>query len=162
MSFTVRGIPQQIADEVRRTHRSPGYGHPAHLETATGTGPCRCCLSPFVAGRDQRLLFTWRPPGDASSLMAPGPVFIHATHCTAYEGEGFPEGLRALPLAFEARAAHSRVAALTRDGDRPAEAQIESLFADAGTQWLHLRHAEAGCFIARVERRKERRIGRAQ
>ena len=63
MRFIVRGIPQEMADEVRRTHLSPGYGHPAHLELARGTGPCRCCLRPFVPGREQRLLFTYRPPG---------------------------------------------------------------------------------------------------
>lgn len=150
--FTVRGVPQEIADEVRRTRRSPGYGHPVYAEVASGTGPCRCCLQPFVEGRDQRLLFTWRPPGDGSSLMAPGPVFIHAEHCDAYDGAGFPAALRALPLAFEARGAHSRVPALSSDPALTAEAHIEGLFADAGTQWLHLRHAQAGCLIARIER----------
>lgn len=152
MRFTVRGIPQEIADEVRRTRRSPGYGHPAHEEVASGTGPCRCCLEPFVAGRDRRLLFTWRPPGDGSSLMAPGPVFIHAEHCVAFDGAGFPATLRALPLAFEARGTHSRVAALSSDAGLPAESHITALFADAANQWLHLRHAQAGCFIARIDR----------
>ena len=152
MQFTVRGIPQSVADEVRRTRRSPGYGHPAHFEVASGSGPCRCCLQPFVEGRDERLLFTWRPQGDGSSLMAPGPVFIHARHCDAYDAAGFPEALRALPLAFEARGAQSRVAAVTSDADRPAEAHVEALFADAENRWLHLRHAQAGCFIARIDR----------
>ena len=152
MRFTVRGIPQEIADEVRRTRRSPGYGHPAHEELAAGTGPCRCCLQPFVAGRDRRLLFTWRPLGDATSLMAPGPIFIHAEHCTAYHGSGFPEALRALPLAFEARGKHSRVTALLADRALPAEEHIEALLTHAGNEWLHLRHAQAGCFIARIER----------
>jgi hypothetical protein len=109
MEFIVRGVPQEIADEVRRTHRSPGYGHPAHLEVAAGTGPCRCCLRTFVPGVDRRLLFTYRPQGRGNSLTAPGPVFIHASHCDAYVGEGFPEGLRSLPLAFESRIAGSRV-----------------------------------------------------
>ena len=90
MRFTVRGVPQEVADEVRRTRLSPGYGHPVHLEVARGTGPCRCCLEPFVAGRDQRLLFTFRPRSEDGSLMAPGPVFIHAGHCEAFAGAGFP------------------------------------------------------------------------
>jgi hypothetical protein len=151
MRFIVRGVPQSIAEEVRRTRRSPGYGHPAHLETATGTGPCRCCLRPFVPGVDQRLLFTYRPPARGDSLSAPGPVFIHADHCDPWEGDGFPDALRELPLAFEARAAHSRVTALSCDG-RPAEAQVRELFESGGADWLHLRHAEAGCFIASVVR----------
>ncbi len=151
MQFTVRGIPQHVADEVRRTRRSPGYGHPAHLETASGTGPCRCCLKPFAVGRDQRLLFTWRPAGD-SSLMAPGPVFIHADHCVAHSGDGFPDELRELPLAFEARLPGSKVVALLARADRSAEEQIRELFDEHAASWLHVRHAQAGCFIARVER----------
>ena len=151
-SFIVRGVPQEVADEVRRTRLSPGFGHPAHLELARGTGPCRCCLRPFVAGRDQRLLFTYRPPGIGGCLMAPGPVFIHAEHCEAYAGDGFPEALRALPVAFEARVSGSRVTELSARPDASAEAQIRVLFDDHHAQWLHVRHAEAGCYIARVDR----------
>jgi hypothetical protein len=152
MQFNVRGIPQEIADEVRRTRLSPGYGHPAHLEVARGTGPCRCCLRPFSPGRDQRLLFTYRPPGDGGSLMAPGPVFIHAEHCDAFAGDGFPEALRDVALAFEARAPGSRVSEVSARAEVPAEAQIKVLFEDHFAKWLHVRHAEAGCFIARVDR----------
>lgn len=154
MEFSVRGVPQEIADEVRRTHRSPGYGHPAHLEVATGTGPCRCCLRTFEPGVDRRLLFTFRPTGFGNSLTAPGPVFIHAEHCDAYEGVGFPDGLRSLPLAFESRAAGSRVTGFSANAAEPAEAQIQRLFTADGAEWLQVRHAEAGCFIARVEARE--------
>lgn len=152
MQYIIRGIPQEVADEVRRTRLSPGYGHPAHLEIASGTGPCRCCLRTFVPGKDRRLLFTYRPPNAQGSLMAPGPVFIHAEHCDAFSAEGFPEALRALPLAFEARASGSRVIELSARHDVPAEAQMNVLFEELSAQWLHLRHAEAGCFIARVDR----------
>lgn len=150
MRFTIRGIPQEIADEARRTRRSPDYGHPAHLEIARGTGPCRCCLRPFTPGVDERLLFTYRPDGDDSSLMAPGPIYIHAAHCTAYAGADFPEELRVLPLALEARAAGSRVVTLERVID--SGSQITRLLDSRETAWLHVRHAEAGCFIARVDR----------
>ena len=84
--------------------------------------------------------------------MAPGPVFIHAEHCEAFQGRGFPDALRALPLAFEGRSAGSRVNELSRRPDVPAEAQMRVLFEDHAAEWLHLRHAEAGCFIARVDR----------
>ncbi len=152
MRYLVRSVPQEVADEVRRTRRAPDYGHPAHLELASGTGPCRCCLRPFAPGREQRLLFTFRPRADDGSLMAPGPVFIHADHCDAYAGEGFPDALRDLPLAFEARSSGSRVTALLAGAGVPAETQMSTLFASDQVRWLHLRHAEAGCFIARIER----------
>lgn len=151
MQFIVRGIPQEVADEVRRTHASPGYGHPAHLEVASGTGPCRCCLRPFVAGVDRRLLFTYRPAGDGSSLMAPGPVFIHAAHCEAFAGDGFPPRLRELPLAFEARASGGRVIAVSAQPGISAEQQIELLLVRDDVHWVHVRHAEAGCYIAAVK-----------
>lgn len=152
MRFLVRSVPQEIADEVRRTRRAPNYGHPAHLEVASGSGPCRCCLRPFVPGREQRLLFTFRPRADDGALMAPGPVFIHADHCEAYRGDGFPDALRELPLAFEARTSGSRVSALLAGAGVPAETQMSTLFASDDVRWLHVRHAEAGCFIARIER----------
>lgn len=152
MNYIVSGVSQEVADEVRRTRRAPGYGHPAHEELATGTGPCRCCLRPFVPGSERRLLFTYRPPSRAGSLNAPGPVFIHAEHCEAFAGPGFPDALRALPLAFEARAGHSRVTALLADRGETPETQMERLFA-ADAEWLHVRHADAGCFIACVDRR---------
>jgi hypothetical protein len=152
MGYIVRGVSQEVADEVRRTRRAPGYGHPAHEELATGTGPCRCCLRPFVPGAERRLLFTYRPPARAGTLNAPGPVFIHAEHCEAYAEPGFPDTLRDLPLAFEARAGQSRVMALSAGTGEPAETRMERLFA-ANAEWLHVRHAEAGCFIACVDRR---------
>jgi hypothetical protein len=151
MSFIVRGIPQQVADEVRRTRLSPGYGHPAHLEVATGTGPCRCCLRTFAPGVDRRLLFTWRPPGDGSSLMAPGPVFIHAEHCEAFAGEGFPDGLSELALAFEARATGGRVTAISAHPGVSAERQLSSLLSQPEVRWVQVRHAVAGCYIASVQ-----------
>jgi hypothetical protein len=161
MKYVIRSIPQEVADEVRRTRLAPGYGHPAHLEIASGTGPCRCCLQKFVPQQDRRLLFTYRPPG-VGSLMAPGPVFIHADHCDAFTGDGFPEGLRDLPLAFEARASGSRVIELSARQDVPAEAQMTVLFDELPAQWLHIRHAEAGCFIARVDRAPAARLTIAQ
>jgi hypothetical protein len=152
MKFAVCGVPQGVADEVRRTRRAPGYGHPAHLEVASGTGPCRCCLRPFVPGAEERLLFTFRPGGDDTSLMAPGPVFIHAGSCEAWSGAGFPDGLRTLPLAFEARASGSRVTYLVSRPEIAPEAQLETLLGAGRADWVHLRHADAGCFIARVDR----------
>jgi hypothetical protein len=84
--------------------------------------------------------------------MAPGPVFIHAGHCAAYSGNGFPDGLREVPLAFEARASGSRVLELSARPDISAEAQMAVLFDELCAQWLHVRHAQAGCYIARVDR----------
>ena len=102
MGFRVAGIPGSLAAEVRRTLRSPQYGHPAHRETATGYGPCRLCLRTFVEGVEERILFTYQPFSDPGSVPAPGPVFIHAGPCDRYEAPVFPPDLRRLPLLLEA------------------------------------------------------------
>jgi hypothetical protein len=57
--------------------------------------------------------------------------------------------LRGLPLAFEARIVGSRVNGFSASSD-PAEAQIQQPFTANGAEWLQLRHADAGCFIACV------------
>lgn len=84
--------------------------------------------------------------------MAPGPVFIHADHCEAFAGDGFPQELRSLPLAFEARASGSRVIGISARQELSAEVQMSVLFDESFAQWLHVRHAVAGCYIARVDR----------
>ncbi len=57
-SYRVIAIPEQIAQHVRATLKSPQYGHPAHVEVAKGYGPCRSCLQTFHTGEEQRILFT--------------------------------------------------------------------------------------------------------
>src|SRR3712207_5254186 len=94
--FRVIAIPTELADAVRATRKSPGYGHPVHAEVATGYGPCRHCLRTFEVGRDRRLLFTHDAFSRTESLPLPGPVFIHEAPCARYaEGGDFPEDMRA-------------------------------------------------------------------
>jgi hypothetical protein len=75
--FRVAAIPTKVADLVRSTMRSPGYGHPAHAEVATGYGPCRHCLRDFQVGKERRILFTYDPFHGIEPLPLPGPIFIH-------------------------------------------------------------------------------------
>ena len=152
LRYRIRGLPAVVTDEVRRTLRSPGYGHPVMAEVAGGTGPCRQCLGTFEVGVDRRLLFTHRPQADAGTITAPGPVFIHERECPRYDAAAFPAGLESLPLAIEARA-NAGVVLRCRVGSGDAARQaVEKLLEDPAVSHLYLRHAEAGCFIARVDR----------
>jgi hypothetical protein len=146
-------LPSPIADEARRTGRSPGYGHPAHVEVATGYGPCRQCLRKFRAGEERRLLFTFDAFAGLSTYPQPGPIFIHEEPCAPWEAPGaFPDELRELPLTLEAYGRdrwpllHERVA---RGG---VDEAIQRLLSLPAAEYLHLRNSEAGCYIARVER----------
>src|SRR5512132_1092925 len=94
-TFRVAAIPTKVADLVRSSMRSPGYGHPAHAELATGYGPCRHCLRDFQVGKERRILFTYDPFHGIEPLPLPGPIFIHEEPCERFsEDAGFPADLR--------------------------------------------------------------------
>lgn len=131
--------------------KSPQYGHPVHTEIATGYGPCRLCLQTFEVGADERLLFTYQPFTDPAALPAPGPVFIHRAPCERYDGSDLPAALRSIPLVLEGYGADGALVAQRRVGTSPFEALLQDVFASAAVQYAHLRNAEAGCFIARVD-----------
>jgi hypothetical protein len=152
MQYKVVPIAAEIARAVREKMKSPQYGHPAHAETAKGYGPCRVCLEKFVAGAEERILFTYNAFENLSPLPLPGPVFIHRRECRAFAANEFPPALRDLPLLFEAYGAESVL--IAREALRPAEIdrQIGALFARESVGFINLRNAEAGCFVARVER----------
>jgi len=151
--YRVVAIPQAVADSVRTTRSSPGYGHPAHAEVATGYGPCRLCLRDFRVGEERRILFTYDPFAGSEALPLPGPVFIHEAPCRRHgEDAGFPEDLRGRPLTLNAYARGRRLLAQEYLGDGGAEAGIESLLARPEVDYIHVRDTRAGCYDLRIER----------
>jgi hypothetical protein len=94
-----------------------------HRERALGTGPCRECLSTFVVGEEERLLFTYDAFVNAEHRPQPGPVFIHAGRCCPYDDAGYPRGLSGLPVVAEAHCGMGRVYLCSRcspDANRPS------------------------------------------
>lgn len=150
--YHVLGLADEISREIRRTLLAPDYGHPVVRELARGTGPCRACLDLFEVGKEDRLLFTYRPAGGEGTLGSPGPVFIHAEPCRQFRGAGFPSGLRSLPLLFEAWASGNRILSARRASGADIDAVLTESLADPRVDYLHVRHAEAGCHITRVNR----------
>lgn len=132
--------------------KSPQYGHPAHVETAAGYGPCRLCLQTFQVGVEERLLFTYQPFSDPEALPAPGPVFIHRDGCVRYDGGELPQALRPLPLAVEGYGADGELLVQRRVGAIPFEDVLGGVLDSPAVRYAHLRNAEAGCFIARIDR----------
>ena len=153
MPFRTIPIPATLAESARSDRRSPQYGHPAHVERATGYGPCRLCLETFRVGDDERLLFTYNPFESLDAYPSPGPIFVHAAGCTPFDRpEGFPESLRALPLTLEAYAPGRWLVARERVEGGDVEGAATRLFAHAAVAYVHVRNTEAGCYIARLER----------
>jgi len=151
--FRTIPIPATIADTARTTGRSPQYGHPVHTELAAGTGPCRLCLNTFQIGAEQRSLFTYNPFAGLDDYPSPGPIFVHAAGCTAFDqASGFPESLRALPLTLEGYADGRWLVAREVVDLGDVEGAATRLFAHPSVHYVHVRNSEAGCYIARLER----------
>jgi hypothetical protein len=151
-TYQVIPVSETLAQKVRTTLKAPGYGHPAHVETASGYGPCRLCLKKFREGEEDRILFTYDPFRGLDSYPSPGPVFIHREDCPHYDQEGFPADLRDLPLTLEAYGEDRWIMARERIVDGEVDGAIERLLAQEAVRYLHVRNTEAGCYIARVER----------
>ena len=151
--FRVLSIPEELAQQARTTKKSPQYGHPAHIEVATGYGPCRQCLRRFQEGQDSRLLFTYNPFEGHDPYPSPGPIFIHEQPCETYPADGgFPEELRNLPLILEAYGQGRWLITQERVQEGKVEEAIERVFSLPAVEYIHVRNLEAGCFIAQVER----------
>jgi Protein of unknown function (DUF1203) len=152
-NIRVVAIATEVAEEVRKTMRSPVYGFPAHAEMASGTGPCRHCLRTFTPSSDRRILFTYDRFTGVESLPQPGPVYIHAEPCEHYdENAGFPEQLRDSPRTLEAYA-HGRILveqAYVADGN--FEPALERFFERPDVHYVQVQSTTAGCFTFRLER----------
>jgi len=153
MSFRVIAIPTKVVELVRSTMRSPGYGHPAHLEVAAGYGPCRHCLRTFDVGAENRILFTYDPFHGVERLPLPGPVFIHADPCARFdERGGVPETLRHHRLTVAGYGSGRRLCSEQYVTDGNVEGVIDRLFANSDIRYIHVRDTDAGCYDFRVER----------
>ena len=148
--FRIVALEEKVAEDVRARLRAPVYGHPAHVEVATGTGPCRLCLRPFEVGAEERLLFTYNPFPEGAT-PSPGPVFVHPRACPRFEADGFPSELSSLPLLLEGYDAGG-MALVRRAVNGDPAGDIEDVLDSAGVSFAHVRNAEAGCFIARIDR----------
>ena len=152
-SFHVKAIPDEISRAARTTLKSPQYGHVAQVDVASGTGPCRQCLKTFEVGRERRILFTYNPFDGVDPYPTPGPIFVHEEPCATHNSEnGFPEGLRQLPLIFEGYGRDRWLEAREKVNDGAAETAIEKIFQLPAVEYIHVRHAQAGCFIAHISR----------
>jgi len=151
-TMRIVAMPTEVANEVRSTLKAPTYGFPAHVETAGDAAPCRHCLKTFVAGKDERILFTYDRFAGIESLPQPGPVYIHANACERYDGDTFPEELRNSPRTLEAYAHGRKLIATEYIADGKYEAAIDKLFENHDAAYIQVNSTTAGCFTFRIER----------
>ena len=120
---------------------------------ATGYGPCRSCLRTFRQGEDERIFISYDTFAGVSNLPLPGPVFIHTETCEEYVEDGFPTTLLNIPMIFEGFDDHSRLAAAEAVDVSRINEQIDQMLSDTDVRFIHVRNGEAGCYIAKIERR---------
>jgi hypothetical protein len=99
---------------------------------------------------EERVLFTYNPFPEGADLPGPGPVFVHRASCERFEASGFPPELGRLPLTLEAY--DDRGVAIARVEAHDPDASARAVLARPGVAYAHVRHSQAGCFIARIER----------
>jgi hypothetical protein len=152
MKFKVIPIASEIAQHARQALVSPQYKSlKAFVDIATGYGPCRSCLKTFHQGVDKRLFFTYNAFEGRADLPDPGPIFIHGDECAAYDADAFPPDLRELPMLFEGYDERGDLITRERAEKENIESQIYGILGSPLVDYIHLRNAEAGCFVARIE-----------
>ena len=152
-SYRVVAVGDRISNAVRKTLTSPGYGHPAHTEVATGYGPCRQCLRTFAVGSERRILFTYDAFLGKETLPLPGPVFIHEHDCERYpEGGGFPADMRSHRLTLNAYAPGRRLVSQRYVSNGVIDPEIARLLEDRDVSYIHVRDTDAGCYDFCIER----------
>jgi hypothetical protein len=153
--FRMIAIASELANGVRQTRKSPGYGHPATTTVATGHGPCRHCLRPFAVGEETRMLFTLNPFDGVAAIPQPGPVFIHEAECERYgEADGYPQELLPFAAVLDGYDGEQMIRTRRTVMDGSQERAIEEMMADPLIRYVMVRDGQAGCFDLRVERRE--------
>ena len=155
--FTIVPVAKEYAAKIRDL-RKDDYGHDVVESIATGQGPCRVSLKPFVKGLDKRLLFTHSPFEIDNAFNQPGPVFIASDAVEPYtDVHRFPPEIKAnkqsFPLSLIGYTKDQQMAFTQLVGDNDVDELIVKIFGEhPRVAYLHARNAQACCYICRIER----------
>jgi hypothetical protein len=155
--FRIVPLRKSHAAEIRK-RGADNYGHPLVEQVATGKGPCRVSLKPFVKGRDKRLLLSHSPFVIANAFNQPGPIFINSEEVEEYSDvHRFPPEIKAdkesFPLSLLGYSTDQRMLVTELVGDRDVDDLIKTIFEKyPEVDYLHARNAKACCYICRIER----------
>ena len=158
MKFKIVPLAAEYANKIRKTKKDD-FGHDIVEQTATGHGPCRVSLKPFVPGEDVRMLISHSPFEIDNAFNQPGPIFIHKKEVAAYKDiYRFPPEIKADKEHFHITLigydAQQMMAFTKLVGD---DEDIDDLISEIFEQhpevkYLHARSAEACCYICKIER----------
>ncbi len=155
--FKIVPLSEEWAARIRELKKDD-FGHDVIEQVATGYGPCRVSLKPFVPGEDLRLLLSHSPFAIDNAFNQPGPVFIHKKEVEAYKDiHRFPPEIKAdkanFPLSLIGYSKAQKMVFTRLVGEEDVDILIPKIFEECfDVEYLHARNAEAGCFICRIER----------
>lgn len=155
--FKIVPLSKEYVKKIRETGKDD-FGHDVIEQPAKGKGPCRVSLKPFNVGDDTRLLLSHNPFEIDNAFNQPGPIFINKEEVEPYNDiYRFPPEIRAdkknFPLSLIGYDKEQRMVFTRLVGDDDVDLLIAGIFdSKPNVEYLHVRNAEACCFICKVER----------
>jgi Protein of unknown function (DUF1203) len=155
--FKIVPLSREYANKIKENNKD-AFGHEVIGQIATGKGPCRVSLKPFIVGQDTRLLFSHSPFEVDNAFNQPGPVFINKEDVEPYNDiHRFPPEIKAnkksFPLTLIGYTKGQIMVFTQLVGDEDVDLLIPKIFnTRPDVEFLHARNAEAGCFICKIER----------
>jgi hypothetical protein len=156
-NFRIIPLSKEYANQIRES-RKDDFGHEVIEQIATGAGPCRVSLKPFVKGVDSRLLFTHAPFEIDNPYNQSGPIFINADDVEEYKDiYRFPPEIKAnkksFPLSLIGYNKDQMMVFTRLVGDADVDEMINEIFSqNANIEYLHVRNSQACCYICKIER----------
>ena len=155
--FKIVPLSKEYAAKIRETNKDD-FGHDVIEHVATGKGPCRVSLKPFVVGEEVRLLLSHSPFLIDNAFNQPGPIFINKNEVEPYSDIlRFPPEIKEdrinFPLSLIGYNKKQNMVFTKLVGDDDIDILIEKIFDEQPKiEYLHARNAEACCFICKIER----------
>jgi hypothetical protein len=155
--FKIVPLSKAFAEKIKAS-MTDDFGHAVIEKIATGAGPCRLSLKPFVKGVDKRLLLTHSPFENDNAFNQSGPIFINSADVEPYADiYRFPPEIKAnknsFPLTLIGYDKNQHMVLSKLVGDADVDELIVTIFDKRNdVEYLHARNAEACCFICKIER----------
>jgi len=155
--FKIVPLSETYAAKIKESNKDY-FGNELIERIASGYGPCRVSLKPFVPGVDIRLLFSHSPFELNNAFNQQGPVFIHKKDVEAYKDvHRFPPEIKAdkinFPLTLIGYSKGQKMVFTKLVGEEDIDLLIPEIFDEhPAVEYLHARNAAACCFICKIER----------
>jgi hypothetical protein len=155
--FKIVPLSKALAQKIK-AEMVDDFGNPVVEQLATGLGPCRVSLKPFVKGVDKRLLFKHSPFEIENAYNQPGPIFINSKDVDEYSDvHHFPPEIKAnkqsFPLSLIGYNQDQMMVLSKLVGNNDVDELIVEIFNQhPEVEYLHARNAQACCYICKIER----------